>query len=139
MIVAIAMWGTALAMPVAQGTLPGRNWLALAFGIAGLSIAWAGVMEFRNAKTTVDPRSPRATTTMVSSGIYRLSRNPMYVGFLLLLISWGLYLANWLVFLLLPLFIVYMNRFQIAPEEMNLQELFGDEYSAYKASVRRWL
>ena len=68
-----------------------------------------------------------------------MTRNPMYLGFLLVLLGWAIYLSNVLAFLLLPAFILYMNRFQIYPEEKALASLFGEEFASYKSRVRRWL
>lgn len=63
----------------------------------------------------------------------------MYVGFLLMLAAWGVFLANVLSILLLPLFVVYLNQFQIIPEENALLVKFGDDYARYLKSVRRWI
>ena len=76
---------------------------------------------------------------MVRSGIYRVSRNPMYLGFLLALLALAIFLANPLSLVLVPLFVVYMNRFQIGPEERALVALFGQEFASYSLKVRRWL
>ena len=119
--------------------LPWRFAFALIVGTAGFAIVLAGVLAFRQAKTTVNPLTPDATTTMVTSGIYRFTRNPMYLGFLLVLAGWAIYLANILAFALLPLFMWYMNRFQILPEERALDAKFSHAFTAYKCSVRRWL
>ena len=78
-------------------------------------------------------------SNMVTSGIYRFSRNPMYLGFFLALAGWATYLSHLLAFALLPLFVLYINRFQILPEERALSDKFPQEYTAYKGSVRRWL
>ena len=75
-----------------------------------------------------------ATTTR----IYRLSRNPMYLGFLLVLAAWAVLLANVLVLLPVVAFVIYMNRFQITPEERALAVMFGTEFNAYKRRVRKW-
>lgn len=78
-------------------------------------------------------------TSLVATGIYRISRNPMYPGFLLVLLGWCAYLANWASAFLLPAFEAYMNRFQIQPEERALSARFGSQFLAYCGSVRRWL
>ncbi|MDR9437787.1 MAG: isoprenylcysteine carboxylmethyltransferase family protein, partial [Thiohalophilus sp.] len=70
---------------------------------------------------------------------YRYTRNPMYLGFLLMLVAWGLFLGSVFAALLLPLFIIYMNRFQILPEERHMRALFGEAYLHYMSQVRRWL
>jgi protein-S-isoprenylcysteine O-methyltransferase Ste14 len=76
---------------------------------------------------------------MVTSGVYGVSRNPMYVGFLLVLIGWAAFLSHALAFALLPLFVAYMNRFQIEPEERALSAKFGGQFQEYRRSVRRWV
>ena len=119
--------------------LPWRSAFALIFCTVGLAIALAGVWAFRRAKTTVNPVTPKATTAMVTSGIYRFSRHPMYLGFLCVLAGWAIYLSNLLAFTVLPLFVWYMNRFQILPEERALGAKFSHAFTAYKCSVRRWL
>lgn len=119
--------------------LPWRSAFALLFCIVGFAIVLAGILTFRWAKTTVNPLTPEATTTMVTSGIYRFTRNPMYLGFLLVLAGWAMYLSNLLAFAFLPLFVWYMNRFQIVPEERALGAKFSDAFTAYKRAVRRWL
>lgn len=112
---------------------------ALVVCSVGFAIVLAGVLAFRRAKTTVNPLTPEATTAMVTSGIYRFTRNPMYLGFLIALAGWAMYLSNVLAFALLPLFVWYINRFQILPEERALSTRFPQAFAAYKASVRRWI
>lgn len=116
-----------------------RAGLALALACAGLGISVAGVLSFRRARTTVNPVQPQAASALVSGGVYRFTRNPMYLGFLLTLLAWAVALSNPLAWLGAPLFVLYMNRFQITPEERVLLSLFGAEYAAYQRSVRRWL
>ncbi|GAA4893285.1 isoprenylcysteine carboxylmethyltransferase family protein [Ferrimonas pelagia] len=111
--------------------------LALALAL-GVLIALAGVLAFRRASTTVHPARPDATA-LVNGGIYRLTRNPMYLGMLLALLGWSLYLSALLPLLVLPLFVLYMNRFQIGPEERHLLQRFGREFDHYCQRVRRWL
>jgi protein-S-isoprenylcysteine O-methyltransferase Ste14 len=120
-------------------SLPWRSGFALILCTVGFAIVLAGVVAFRRVKTTVNPLTPEATTAMVTEGVYRFTRNPMYLGFLLVLAGWAMYLSNVLAFALLPLFVLYMNRFQIVPEERALSAKFPDAFTAYKCSVRRWL
>jgi protein-S-isoprenylcysteine O-methyltransferase Ste14 len=119
--------------------LPWRSTFALIFYMVGSAIVLAGVLTFRRMKTTVNPLTPEATTTMVTSGIYRFTRNPMYLGFLLILVGWTIDLSNLLAFACLPLFVWYMNRFQILPEERALASRFPEVFTAYKRSARRWV
>jgi protein-S-isoprenylcysteine O-methyltransferase Ste14 len=134
-----AMWLASAATPSFASQLPYRQAMALALAAAGLVIAALGVVSFRRAGTTVNPTKPQTTSSLVSTGVYRFSRNPMYLGFLLALAGWAVFLANALAFVLLPAFVVYMNRFQITPEERALSAMFGAEFAAYKQKVRRWV
>lgn len=119
--------------------LPGQLIVAVLLGVAGLGTAMAGVVAFRVHRTTVDPLRPDAATSVVSSGIYRHSRNPMYLGFALMLAAWAVQLGSAVALIGVPLFVFYMNRFQILPEERLLREKFGAPYQAYLGRVRRWI
>jgi protein-S-isoprenylcysteine O-methyltransferase Ste14 len=99
----------------------------------------AGVYEFYKLKTTVDPHHPERANRIVDSGVFKLTRNPMYVGLLLLVIGYGYWLNNGLSLALIVAFVLYMNRFQIRVEERTLERLFGEAYCQYKQRVRRWL
>ena len=138
-VVGLAMWGLAEALPAFQISIPGAAWIAKGLCGVGLIVGLLAVVEFGKAGTTTDPRYPHKATSLVVGGIYRFSRNPIYLGLLLILTGGAFSLANGLSFLLLPVFVGYMNRFQIAPEERHMQEKFGDEFLAYKARVRRWI
>ncbi|SCY49133.1 methyltransferase family protein [Desulfoluna spongiiphila] len=132
------MWATTLVVPGSGLPL----WLrGTAFGLgcgAGAFFIATGVLSFRRAGTTVNPLAPGATT-FVTTGIYRRSRNPMYVGLLLLLVGWGLLLANVGALLWTALFVPYISRFQIQPEERALEKRFGEAFTSYKKKVPRWL
>ena len=123
----------------ASVSVPERLTVAVVLVVAGALVALAGVVAFRRHKTTVNPFTPEQSSSLVATGIYRFSRNPMYLGFLLALVGWCAYLANWVSALLLPVFVAYLNRFQIQPEERALKERFGQQFLAYSQSVRRWL
>lgn len=138
LIFAAAMAGLGLVTPVAIH-VPGGLFVAVALVLAGVAVALAGVVAFHHQKTTVNPLRPEQSSALVATGIYRFSRNPMYLGFLLALLGWSVYLRSWASVLLLPVFVAYMNRFQIQPEERALAERFGPQFLAYCASVRRWL
>ncbi|MCU4675212.1 isoprenylcysteine carboxylmethyltransferase family protein [Catenovulum sp. 2E275] len=125
--------------PAQSFYLIGEIWLAAGFLLLAVLIIGAGVFSFRQAKTTLDPRNPNKSAHLVTDGIYQISRNPMYLGFLLLLVSWFFYLSNWYAFIAIPIFIVYMNRFQIQPEEKMMQAKFGQTYKHYQQTVRRWI
>ena len=136
---AAAMWLDASQVPSLAFSFRGQDLTTVALATLAGIISLAGVIAFRQAHTTVDPRQPAKAAALVSSGIYRLSRNPMYVGFLLALAAWAVHVSNLLSFLGLPAFVLYMNRFQIAPEEQALRAKFGPAFAEYERSVRRWL
>lgn len=126
-------------VPIAQISFPGHRTVAIALLVAGALLSGIGVIEFRKARTTVDPRFPGKTTSVVASGIYRLSRNPMYAGFAMALLGVGVWGETLLGCAMVPLFVMYMNRFQIVPEERAMLEKFGEEYREYMDRVRRWI
>jgi protein-S-isoprenylcysteine O-methyltransferase Ste14 len=130
---------SASAVPAVALSIPLPEFIALGFVLLGATIAISGVLSFRRARTTVNPLKPDTSSSLVRSGVYTLTRNPMYLGMLMLLLAWGIYLSNALALLFVPLFLVYMNRFQIEPEERALTARFGQEFVAYTRQVRRWL
>lgn len=113
--------------------------LALLLLIAGLGLMLVAAASFFKAKTTINPLRPAQASRLVSTGIFSLSRNPIYLGDLLVLAAWLLWLGNWLNLAVLVLFVCYLNRFQIGPEERALSQLFGDDYRDYCDRVRRWI
>jgi protein-S-isoprenylcysteine O-methyltransferase Ste14 len=108
-------------------------------GLIGFAIIGWAMLSFLEAQTTVNPMKPSSASVLVTSGVYRRTRNPMYLGMFLILVGWSLFLANALSFLVLPAFILYMNQFQIKPEERALTARFGREYLEYMAQVPRWI
>ena len=138
-VVAALMWLAARVLPALNFALPAQGAIAGVLGIAGGLIASAAIVQFWRARTTPNPMKPHDASRLVDAGVYRVSRNPMYLGDLLLLGAWAVWLANLAAFLALPFFIAYLDRFQIAPEERVLQARFGAGYDAYRRSVRRWL
>lgn len=135
LLVALGMYATAKVINWPLVTYP--QTASVVAGL-GLLVAVLGVWQFRKAKTTVDPRKPEQSSAIVTSGIYRWTRNPMYLGFLLVLIALALRLANLAVVPWLIVYVLYMNRFQIGPEERMLRAKFGKAYDAYLKRVRRW-
>jgi protein-S-isoprenylcysteine O-methyltransferase Ste14 len=138
-LIAAAMWVLSLAATALQVSAAIRMFAAGAVALVGGGISLAGVLAFRRVKTTVNPFKPRTASSLVTSGIYRVTRNPMYVGLLFVLVGWTVSLSSALALLGPVAFVFYIGRFQIAPEEQALSALFGSEYSAYKCRVRRWL
>jgi len=132
-------WLASRVAPTLGFVLPHRNAMSVALLVAGVCVAMLGVASFRRARTTLNPLKPEKSSALVMSGVYRYTRNPMYLGLLLVLLGWLSYLANGLAFVFLPAFILYMNRFQINPEERVLVSIFGQEFTAYRAKARRWL
>jgi protein-S-isoprenylcysteine O-methyltransferase Ste14 len=116
-----------------------RLGVAILVASIGVGFGFSAMAAFVRSKTTMNPTKPGATTSLVTGGVFRLTRNPMYLSLVLYLLAWAVYLSNWLALLLVPLFVLYMDRFQIKPEERALSALFGPEYASYQARVRRWL
>ncbi len=135
---AVFMWLISRAAPPLHFDLPAHRWLAGVLVSTGFLTGISGVVTFLKAKTTVDPTKPRASS-LVTWGVYAISRNPMYLGGVIMLLGWAFFLLNALAFLFLPVYVLYIDRFQIAPEERALTSLFGETYVAYQARVRRWL
>jgi protein-S-isoprenylcysteine O-methyltransferase Ste14 len=138
-ITAALMWLAARAAPWACFDLAGRHVIAAGLAGAGVLIASMGVAAFRRARTTVDPTRPEAASSLVRTGIYARTRNPMYLGLLLVLAAWAVFLSSLVAFAFLPAFVGYLNHFQISPEERALAARFGREFADYRSRVRRWL
>jgi protein-S-isoprenylcysteine O-methyltransferase Ste14 len=135
---AFLMWfAPSLGQP--EAPLQVRVGMALVLVLIGQSISIAGMVAFRRARTTINPIKASTASSLVTTGVYRFTRNPMYLGLLLTLLAWAVFLFNPVALLFVPIFVLYINRFQIKPEEQVLSSLFGAEYMAYKGQVRRWL
>lgn len=134
----VGMWGLAkldllVALPETV-----RLVAALSLALVGAGFQLAGIFTFRSAKTTINPLKPETASALVSSGVFRLTRNPMYVGFASLLMAWAVWLSAPSALLGPVAFVLYINRFQIVPEERVLSSLFGTSFAEYKSKVRRW-
>lgn len=125
-------------LPVGDFNFFGRKEMSYCFWILGAVIIIISLVQFFLAKTTVDPMQPDKSNELVISGIYNYTRNPMYLGMLLFLIAFGLFLGNAFNTLLAAGFVYYMNHFQIKFEEQALTKKFGQTYRFYLKSVRRW-
>ena len=136
---AAAMWLLNRALPGAD--LPESIRLALLspFLVVAAAVGGAAVLSFRKARTTVNPWRPENASVLVRSGIFSYSRNPMYLALLLALIGWGLFLANPFSLAFTVLFVVFLNRSQIQPEERTLRKVFGADFEQYCREVRRWI
>lgn len=135
-----AVMATALLGP-APAALPGRwRWLlaGVLFAAAGL-LGFPAFAAFAKAKTTIDPVQVGRASALVTTGVYRFTRNPMYVALFLLLCAWAAWLARPLPWIGPAAFVLFISRFQIVPEERALIGKFGGAYADYCRSVRRWL
>lgn len=137
--VALLMWLTPAIAGFVQVPYPVRVLWAVVLVCVGQGIGIAGMLAFRRAKTTVSPVKASSASSLVILGVYRYTRNPMYVGLSLTLLAWAVVLANPLAVLWVAVYLLYITRFQILPEERVLGSLFGAEYEAYKERVRRWV
>ncbi|MBB6542071.1 methyltransferase family protein [Thalassotalea piscium] len=133
------MWLVSISFRLYSFSLPYNLVIVSSFWLVALVITLVSAISFKSAKTTVNPTQPNNTSALVTSGIYRITRNPMYLSFSLILLGWGFYLCAVGPLLLVPLFIAYINYFQIIPEENALSKIFGQHYNHYKKNVRRWL
>jgi len=115
------------------------KWIIRPMLALGVLTGIAGVIQFAVQLTSVNPHKPERASFLITSGVYRLSRNPMYLGMLFILVAAVLKFGHPLGVITLPLYVWYMNRFQIIPEEKVMEEKFGDAYRNYKESVRRWI
>jgi protein-S-isoprenylcysteine O-methyltransferase Ste14 len=138
-VVAVLMWLVARHLPVIEVDRVLAGIVAGCLGIGGIACIIAGVVQFRASSTTVNPTRPDKAATLVTSGIYARTRNPMYVGMTVMLLGWSVWLGSVYALGLPVAFVLYLNRFQIAPEEHALHARFGTEFLAYKSRVRRWL
>jgi protein-S-isoprenylcysteine O-methyltransferase Ste14 len=136
---AAMMYASAWATPGLRFRLPHPDVIGSGAAVVGVIVSILGVIAFKRAKTTVNPTRPGSSSSLVASGLYRRTRNPMYLGFALVPLGWAVFLSNVLAFVLLPGFVLYMNRFQIKPEENALESRFGREFIDYKRRTRRWI
>jgi protein-S-isoprenylcysteine O-methyltransferase Ste14 len=116
-----------------------RQPLALLLIAFGTFLIVASRLALNRAETTWHPSEPERTTTLVTSGVYRFSRNPTYLGMEIVLLSWAAVLASPAAALVSALFVAYITRFQIRPEESTLAAFLGSAYSDYSMRVRRWV
>lgn len=135
----VLMWLLSRLLPPVAASRELRFVLAGLVALAGLSFSVAGGQAFRRARTTVNPLRPENASSLITTGVYRVTRNPMYVGLMLVLLAWAILLASPLSLAGPVAFIAYIDRFQIQPEERILIEKFGPAYEAYRARVRRWI
>ena len=118
---------------------PNLKTVGIIFLILGLIIIFLAVLKFIKTKTTVDPTRPHKTSNLVITGIYKITRNPMYLGMLFLIIAYAIYNNNIIGCIIIPVFIFYINKFQIEPEEIEMRKKFGESFENYCKKVNRWL
>lgn len=139
LLICVAMWFAARLGPMLEVPLAVRIAALVVLALAGGALAWSGDVAFKRAKTTINPLKPQNATALVTSGVYRYTRNPMYVGLALVVLGWTAFLGSAVALLGLVVFVAYITRFQIMPEERALSAKFGADYSGYTSRVRRWL
>lgn len=120
-------------------TFPQWLWLIISLVLVSVLIAGMSLWQFLQARTTVSPLALEQTSTLVVTGIYQISRNPMYLSLALLLLAWALWLGSLSAVIFFIIFVVVMTKWQIKQEEQVLEHLFGQAYLDYKQKVRRWL
>ena len=126
-------------LPYCNVNLAYKNITATLLGFIAVSLSIFAIVHFKRHKTTIHPHQPEKTSTIVNTGIYARSRNPMYLALILILLAFAIFLANIATLIIIPCFIAYITQFQIKPEERILTQLFGQEYLTYTQKVRRWL
>lgn len=136
---AVAIVALARFVPEANVPFPGHRIVAVAGLALGGVVGVTGIVQFRRAGTTIHPLRPHEARVLVISGIYRISRNPMYLGIALCLAGIAAWDSTIPGYALVPLFCFAMSALQIGPEERALREAFGERFEGYAARVRRWI
>jgi len=139
MLFAALMWYVALNFPFFTMGVVLHSAIPISMGLLGLFLILISSISFLRRKTTLNPLRPELASTLIKTGIYQYSRNPIYVGFVLILLGWGIFLHNLVSVFCVIVFVLYMNHFQILYEEKSLEQKFGAEFEVYKRSVNRWL
>ena len=119
--------------------LPYRQTISILILVIGLIIIISPIVNFIKSKTTVNPVKFKNVNRLVTTGIYKHSRNPMYLGMIIIIISITVYYLNYLSVFSPLIFYIWINKFQISREEIFLEDKFGDEYLKYKSKTRRWI
>ena len=139
LLVALAMWLATYGSDALSFAVPERRAVSMALAALGIGVSTAGTWSFWRARTTVNPTRPEATSSLVATGVFRFTRNPMYLGLFLVLAGWAAHLANLAALAGPLLFALYITRFQILPEERVLAARFGPDFEAYRLRTRRWI
>jgi protein-S-isoprenylcysteine O-methyltransferase Ste14 len=117
----------------------GAKLIAILFLTLSFTLIVISIKKFNHAETSVNPINPKLATKLVTTGTYSVSRNPMYLGLVGILCGISIFLGSWFGFLIIPTFVLYLNKYQITPEERTMNALFKDEYLSYCNKVTRWL
>ena len=133
------MWSVARSSFALSIDVPCEQYLAAIVALSAIAIDATAIWHFRQSKTTINPLHPTKSSSLVTHGIYRYTRNPMYVGMLLLLVAWALLLESVASLLVVPAFVLTLTKMQIRPEEEAMKALFPGEYENYCRRVRRWI
>ncbi|MGI9352726.1 MAG: methyltransferase family protein [Rhizobiaceae bacterium] len=133
------IWLCSFLFPILNFQFEGQNALAIILVVCGLLIDVLAIRLFSQAKTTISPLDPSKSEQLVTGGIYRRTRNPMYIGMVIFVSAFGIWIGNWSFVAILVLFVWYIIKFQIKPEEEALREKFGESYEKYCTEVRRWV
>jgi protein-S-isoprenylcysteine O-methyltransferase Ste14 len=134
---AALMWAVGRFVPL--GTFAPKPGWAIAIFVVALALMLTAAVQFARAHTTINPMRPERASHLVTNGVFAWSRNPIYLADLLVLVGIAIWIGHLLAFAGCALFVVWMNRYQIGPEEAALTRRFGDDYLQYCARVRRWL
>jgi protein-S-isoprenylcysteine O-methyltransferase Ste14 len=138
-LIGAAMWLVTFFEPALPLSRPLRVIVASLLLAIGIFVLASGVLAFRRSRTTIDPVQIHRASALVAHGIFRFTRNPMYVGSTMLLTSWAVFLSVPFTLLGPVAFVLFTTRFQIIPEERAMRAKFGEAYSRYQSSVRRWI
>ena len=135
----LGMWLTHSQLPLIHLHVPQSDSVFRGILVFALAIFCLAVLEFWRHKTTVNPMKIHQTSSLITTGIYRFSRNPIYLADLLILVAWMVWLGAWFNVIWVIGFVIYVTRYQIRPEERVLMEKFPQEWEAYRKRVRRWI
>ena len=135
----LLMWLTGRWLPITKIAFPGQQITYVVLCVIGVALFIAAAFEFGRHKTTVNPTDPEQASALITSGVFKFTRNPIYLAFAFILLGWGIRLASVTTVLFVPAFMLYMTYFQIKPEEQILLKKFGTPFADYMQRVRRWL
>ncbi|MBQ0713266.1 MAG: isoprenylcysteine carboxylmethyltransferase family protein [Porticoccus sp.] len=139
LVVALVMWLAARFLDTGETYSTWQGLFLIIILAAGMTVVVVGVVTLYKMGTTIDPRDPSRASKLVTVGIFSYSRNPIYLGLLVILIAWNIHLYSLYASVGLPLFIWLVTKLQIIPEEQQMGSKFGIDYFDYCEKVRRWL